>query len=115
MESFSEAPLQIPRFPSTPPTLARLGSLVRISAFSSPPGIEPIARVLYAGRSVAMRLIGEISYVRNEEDKENEGVPPMSLPPPPQQTLVVGFALTSKKVKSFFQPKLEALARYAPP
>ncbi|THU62486.1 hypothetical protein C4D60_Mb01t05660 [Musa balbisiana] len=58
-----------------------------------------------------MRLIGEISYVRNEEDKENEGVPPMSLPPPPQQTLVVGYALTSKKVKSFFQPKLEALAR----
>ncbi|RRT51372.1 hypothetical protein B296_00029429 [Ensete ventricosum] len=58
-----------------------------------------------------MRLIGEISYLRNEEDKENEGVPPMSLPPPPQQTLVVGFALTSKKVKSFFQPKLEALAR----
>ncbi|XP_064996633.1 inositol-tetrakisphosphate 1-kinase 3-like isoform X2 [Musa acuminata AAA Group] len=58
-----------------------------------------------------MRLIGEISYVRNEEDKENEGVPPMSLSPPPQQTLVVGYALTSKKVKSFFQPKLEALAR----
>lgn len=62
-------------------------------------------------RRVPMRLIGEISYVRNEEDKENEGVPPMSLPPPPQQTLVVGYALTSKKVKSFFQPKLEALAR----
>lgn len=29
-----------------------------------------------------------------------------------QQKLVVGYALTSKKKKSFLQPKLEVLARY---
>eukprot|EP00262_Sarcandra_glabra_P013166 TRINITY_DN3595_c0_g1_i1.p1 TRINITY_DN3595_c0_g1~~TRINITY_DN3595_c0_g1_i1.p1 ORF type:complete len:348 (+),score=55.32 TRINITY_DN3595_c0_g1_i1:353-1396(+) len=60
-----------------------------------------------------MRLNGEISY-RNEEEKENE----MTLQSysisggfPQQQKLVVGYALTSKKVKSFLQPKLEGLAR----
>ncbi|KAG6483659.1 hypothetical protein ZIOFF_060311 [Zingiber officinale] len=48
----------------------------------------------------------------SDEDKENEQVHLMSLPhPPPQQRLIVGYALTSKKVKSFFQPKLERLAR----
>eukprot|EP01018_Ginkgo_biloba_P002179 Gb_25244 [translate_table: standard] len=30
---------------------------------------------------------------------------------PPQQKLVVGYALTAKKIKSFLQPKLEGLAR----
>ncbi|XP_008790411.2 inositol-tetrakisphosphate 1-kinase 3-like isoform X2 [Phoenix dactylifera] len=56
-----------------------------------------------------MRLNGEISY-RNEEEKEDEMG--SVLPPPlPQQKLVVGYALTSKKVKSFLQPKLEGLAR----
>ncbi|KAG6487602.1 hypothetical protein ZIOFF_056192 [Zingiber officinale] len=48
----------------------------------------------------------------SDEDKENEQVHLMSLPHlPPQQRLIVGYALTSKKVKSFFQPKLERLAR----
>jgi inositol-1,3,4-trisphosphate 5/6-kinase/inositol-tetrakisphosphate 1-kinase len=38
---------------------------------------------------------------------------PLSPPPAPagQQRLVVGYALTKKKVKSFLQPKLLALAR----
>ncbi|KAI3964584.1 hypothetical protein MKW92_013362 [Papaver armeniacum] len=51
-----------------------------------------------------------------EEQKENErnlqsyaiGV---EFPPQPQQKLIVGYALTSKKKKSFLQPKLEILAR----
>lgn len=32
-------------------------------------------------------------------------------PPPPMKVVVVGYALTSKKVKSFLQPKFERLAR----
>ncbi|XP_051124297.1 inositol-tetrakisphosphate 1-kinase 3 isoform X2 [Andrographis paniculata] len=32
-------------------------------------------------------------------------------PPSPMKSVVVGYALTSKKVKSFLQPKLEGLAR----
>ncbi|XP_065000721.1 inositol-tetrakisphosphate 1-kinase 4-like isoform X1 [Musa acuminata AAA Group] len=61
-----------------------------------------------------MRLNGEISYLRNEEENENDSVALISLPPPPPPTLeklVVGYALTSKKVKSFLQPKLEGLAK----
>ncbi|KAJ4716095.1 Inositol-tetrakisphosphate 1-kinase [Melia azedarach] len=49
-----------------------------------------------------MRLNGEISD--HEEEEEECG----SLQP---QKLVVGYALTSKKKKSFLQPKLEVLAR----
>ncbi|XP_039137311.1 inositol-tetrakisphosphate 1-kinase 3-like isoform X1 [Dioscorea cayenensis subsp. rotundata] len=52
-----------------------------------------------------MRLNGEISCW-NEEQRENESG---ALVSPPK--LVVGYALTSKKVKSFLQPKLEGLAR----
>ena len=37
--------------------------------------------------------------------------PPPAASPGPQQRLVVGYALTKKKVKSFLQPKLLALAR----
>lgn len=50
-----------------------------------------------------MRLNGEISSL-NEEEKEKEWNQPL-------QKLVVGYALTSKKTKSFLQPKLEGLAR----
>jgi len=32
--------------------------------------------------------------------------------PAPSRELVVGYALTSKKAKSFLQPKLRGLARY---
>ena len=31
----------------------------------------------------------------------------------PMKLVVVGYALTSKKTKSFLQPKLEGLARYS--
>ncbi|XP_073105149.1 inositol-tetrakisphosphate 1-kinase 1 isoform X3 [Elaeis guineensis] len=55
-----------------------------------------------------MRLNGEISYRNEEEEKEMCSFLP---PPLPKQKLVVGYALTSKKVKSFLQPKLEGLAR----
>ncbi|XP_024034039.1 inositol-tetrakisphosphate 1-kinase 3 isoform X2 [Citrus clementina] len=53
-----------------------------------------------------MRLNGEISHKEDEEDEEEKqsGV----LQP---ERLVVGYALTSKKKKSFLQPKLEILAR----
>ncbi|XP_068656052.1 inositol-tetrakisphosphate 1-kinase 4-like isoform X1 [Aristolochia californica] len=60
-----------------------------------------------------MRFNGEISF-RNEEDKDNErNLQTYSISGgfPPQQKLVVGYALTSKKTKSFLQPKLEGLAR----
>jgi inositol-1,3,4-trisphosphate 5/6-kinase/inositol-tetrakisphosphate 1-kinase len=33
--------------------------------------------------------------------------------PAPARELVVGYALTSKKAKSFLQPKLRGLARYS--
>ena len=50
-------------------------------------------------------LIREITPM-NEEDRE-KGIPHQRT----QQKLVVGYALTSKKIKSFLQPKLEILAR----
>lgn len=59
----------------------------------------------------SMRLNGEVSYLRHEEEEAEERVPLTFLSPPPSQKLVVGYALTSKKVKSFLQPKLEGLAR----
>ncbi|XP_042473681.1 inositol-tetrakisphosphate 1-kinase 3-like isoform X3 [Zingiber officinale] len=62
-----------------------------------------------------MRLNGEVSCIRHEEEEQEEEaeerVPLTLLAPPPSQKLVVGYALTSKKVKSFLQPKLEGLAR----
>ncbi|KAK1324195.1 Inositol-tetrakisphosphate 1-kinase 2 [Acorus calamus] len=54
---------------------------------------------------------------KNEVEKDNERVTSQSLYSTmisgayQQQKLVVGYALTSKKVKSFLQPKLEGLAR----
>jgi inositol-1,3,4-trisphosphate 5/6-kinase/inositol-tetrakisphosphate 1-kinase len=36
----------------------------------------------------------------------------VSSSPAPARELVVGYALTSKKAKSFLQPKLRGLARY---
>lgn len=72
-----------------------------------------------------MRMGGDVTYneveeeekVRNEEEVEEKmviqrkyavaggGFPPMT------KGVVVGYALTSKKTKSFLQPKLEGLAR----
>ncbi|XP_040384419.1 inositol-tetrakisphosphate 1-kinase 1 isoform X2 [Oryza brachyantha] len=44
-------------------------------------------------------------------DDEAEAEAPDLMAPPPPPSLVVGYALTSKKVKSFLQPNLLALAR----
>ncbi|KAK0582100.1 hypothetical protein LWI29_021487 [Acer saccharum] len=52
-----------------------------------------------------MRLNGEVSHKEEEEgEKENGNLLP-------QKVVVVGYALTSKKKKSFMQPKFEVLAR----
>ncbi|KAJ8640786.1 hypothetical protein MRB53_017480 [Persea americana] len=52
-----------------------------------------------------MRLNGEIPC-RSEDEKEKDWSSQQQ-----QQKLVVGYALTSKKTKSFLQPKLQGLAR----
>ncbi|XP_011002432.1 PREDICTED: inositol-tetrakisphosphate 1-kinase 2-like isoform X1 [Populus euphratica] len=65
--------------------------------------IEIIQRVLRA-----MRIHGEMPPEKEEEEK----VRSLSLSiQQPQKLVVVGYALTSKKKKSFLQPKLEVLAR----
>ncbi|GLT63792.1 hypothetical protein SLA2020_363280 [Shorea laevis] len=56
-----------------------------------------------------MRLNGEISGWEEEENRESENNMQAF---PQQQKLVVGYALTLKKKKSFLQPKFERLARY---
>lgn len=59
-----------------------------------------------------MRVHGEVSDDEAAAAVVGETVP--SSPPTAsegQQPLVVGYALTKKKVKSFLQPKLLALAR----
>ncbi|KAL2505581.1 Inositol-tetrakisphosphate 1-kinase 3 [Abeliophyllum distichum] len=73
---------------------------------------------------------GEIAYIKEKEDEEvqvrNEEENKMvaavqrkytsvvggGFPPSPIKVVVVGYALTSKKTKSFLQPKLEGLARH---
>ncbi|EYU36415.1 hypothetical protein MIMGU_mgv1a009474mg [Erythranthe guttata] len=68
-------------------------------------------------------MIGEIAY-RKEEEKEEEVEEKMMSAqrkytaamvgggfPPAMKVVVVGYALTSKKIKSFLQPKFERLAR----
>ncbi|OVA07349.1 Inositol-tetrakisphosphate 1-kinase [Macleaya cordata] len=64
-----------------------------------------------------MRFNGEISY-RDDEEEEEERENENNLQSysigvgfPQPQKLIVGYALTSKKKKSFLQPKLEGLAR----
>jgi inositol-1,3,4-trisphosphate 5/6-kinase/inositol-tetrakisphosphate 1-kinase len=57
-----------------------------------------------------MRLNGEISSGEEEEvimEKSEVGTTPFL-----GQKLVVGYALTAKKKKSFLQPNFIALARY---
>ncbi|KAJ3697641.1 hypothetical protein LUZ61_001346 [Rhynchospora tenuis] len=54
-----------------------------------------------------MKLSGEIVYSNGEKEEEEEEVGEGRS----GRKLVVGYALTSKKVKSFLQPKLERLAR----
>lgn len=66
-----------------------------------------------------MRLKGEIhnpccdeeeEKVAEENGRELNSIVGVGISPPPK--LVVGYALTSKKKKSFLQPKLLGLARY---
>lgn len=65
-----------------------------------------------------MRVIGEMG--NKEKDEEEKGRDAElniqssadSVGSPLQQELIVGYALTSKKKKSFMQPTLEGLARY---
>ena len=54
---------------------------------------------------------GEVSGDETVAAAAAAGEPVPLSPPPAQQRLVVGYALTKKKVKSFLQPKLLALAR----
>ncbi|CAK9157715.1 unnamed protein product [Ilex paraguariensis] len=65
-----------------------------------------------------MRMRGEIAYKSEEEGEYEEmvGVQKQKYSvvggfPQPKKVVVVGYALTSKKIKSFLQPKLERLAR----
>lgn len=58
-----------------------------------------------------MRLKGEISLWGEEEEEEKEESDVIMQVFPQQQKLVVGYALTLKKKKSFLQPKFERLAR----
>lgn len=60
-----------------------------------------------------MRINGEISPQEDEEIGEVKTTP-LSVQQL-QKLVVVGYALTSKKRKSFLQPKLEVLARYTLP
>lgn len=63
-----------------------------------------------------MGLQGQIIPYKNgekEDNDEREGKEISPFPPPPLHSkfAVVGYALTSKKIKSFLKPKLEGLAR----
>ncbi|KAL3812299.1 hypothetical protein ACJIZ3_013567 [Penstemon smallii] len=63
-----------------------------------------------------MRMRGEIAKNKEEEEKEvrNEEKKMVAVMPRKYSSkvvVVVGYALTSKKIKSFLQPKLEGLAR----
>ncbi|KAF6142169.1 hypothetical protein GIB67_037087 [Kingdonia uniflora] len=62
-----------------------------------------------------MKLNGEISlcedHEQDETQSENNLIELSTLQQHPQKLFVVGYALTSKKTKSFLQPKLESLAR----
>lgn len=54
---------------------------------------------------------GEINYL-TVDDKEDFDQGKIAAAQRNNKVVVVGYALTSKKVKSFLQPKFERLARY---
>lgn len=57
---------------------------------------------------------GEINYLtvaEKEDVDEGKIVAAQRNPSPHKKLVVVGYALTSKKVKSFLQPKFERVAR----
>ncbi|KAJ0086877.1 hypothetical protein Patl1_08750 [Pistacia atlantica] len=55
-----------------------------------------------------MRMKEELACMSDEERREEEII---AFPQPQKKLVVVGYALTSKKTKSFLKPKLERLAR----
>lgn len=58
-----------------------------------------------------MKLTGPISHSCADGCEEDEEMEESIVSPPPEK-IVVGYALTLKKTKSFMQPKLVGLARY---
>ncbi|XP_059631190.1 inositol-tetrakisphosphate 1-kinase 3-like [Cornus florida] len=60
---------------------------------------------------MGMSLKEESPYKNEEEDVERESSVVVGGFPQPVKVVVVGYALTSKKTRSFLQPKLEGLAR----
>lgn len=62
---------------------------------------------------LGMKLNGTIPYSRADDEKEEEEEAPASEASLPPASIVVGYALTSKKKKSFLKPKLIRLARYS--
>lgn len=58
---------------------------------------------------------GDEDYEEGEEEEVISSIEAGFLPPPSRslqrKLVIVGYALTSKKIKSFLQPKLEGLAR----
>lgn len=61
---------------------------------------------------LGMKLNGGISYSCVDDGKEEEETPP-SETSPAAESIVVGYALTSKKKKSFLKQKFIRLARYS--
>lgn len=59
-----------------------------------------------------MKLNGPISYSCLDDGKEEEETQASEISPAAAR-IVVGYALTSKKKKSFLKPKLIRLARYS--
>lgn len=53
----------------------------------------------------------EVEEEEEEEEREMEMVAAHGSPQQQMKLMVVGYALTSKKTKSFLQPKLVGLAR----
>ncbi|GFP88660.1 inositol-tetrakisphosphate 1-kinase 2 [Phtheirospermum japonicum] len=58
-----------------------------------------------------MKLNVPISHSRVDDEKEEEETPAPGISPATAERIVVGYAFTSKKMKSFLQPKLISLAR----
>lgn len=60
-----------------------------------------------------MKLNGTSLYSCVDDEKEEEEETPVSETSLPPASIVVGYALTLKKKKSFLKPKLIRLARYS--
>jgi inositol-1,3,4-trisphosphate 5/6-kinase/inositol-tetrakisphosphate 1-kinase len=65
--------------------------------------------LVVAGAMVSGGCVGAEGNAEPEAVVSEEAV---TSAPAPARELVVGYALTSKKAKSFLQPKLRGLARY---